>query len=253
MDNNTDVLKGYFADDGNVRDTVNKVASLTLGQLRLLDTGEKPRIKIFADDVIKFEEFDKEICENMTYLELMCILDNSQYDRNYNFAYPNTEIHMGSVENFLFYTFALATYFYVACDQSTIIRKFMALPLYRMYEVFGIAGLWPNFIKRYKNIKKITDDEFEGKDLNVKDILDACRDVVSKPWYPGSMLPPDYISNIRNAYYLEAWVLIKSLLLIYPQKDNADEVKERYRLCTDDDDGYDDIYYGDEDPICYEE
>lgn len=228
MNNNAGVLKDYYKEDKNVMDTVNRLVFMKLSEMRKLESAKKNRVSLFADEAIGVEELDRGSCEDMTYLELMCILRNSQCSSDYNFRYPGSDRHMGSYENYLFYADALSQYLYDASDRSTVVRKFMLIPVKRMCEVFECEMMWEDIVKEYKKLKKIEDAGFDADNLTVKDVLDACREIGFKAWHPACLHPSEYIRNIKSAHTLEANLLIRSFSAKYPEVYNIEEIRERY-------------------------
>ena len=241
MNNNADALKEYFKEDKNVMDTVNRLVFMKLSEMRKLEPAKKNRVCAFADEPIGVEELDSKACESMTYLELMCILRNSMCSSDYAFRYPGSDLHMESYENYLFYADALSQYLYDASDRSTAVRKFMLIPVKRMYEVFECEMMWEDMAEEYKKLKKIDDAGFDADNLTVKDVLDACREIGFKAWHPACSHPSEYIRNIKNAHTLEANLLIRSFAAKYPEAYDIDEVRIRYGNVPDICDDWEDV------------
>ena len=241
MNNNADALMDYYKEDKNVKSTVNKFVFMKLGEMRKLESAKKGRISMFADEAIGVEELNSEACEDMIYLELMCILYNSRKSEYYNFRYPESKFHMGSYENYLFYADALSQYLYDACDRSTVVRKFMLLPVKRIGEVFGGNRTWDDIIKEYKKLKKVDDAGFDEDKLTVKGVLDACRETGFKAWHPACSHPDEYIKNVKRAHALEADLLIRSFSVIYPELYDIEEIRIIYGISPETYDDWEDV------------
>ena len=233
MEKDARVLREYFEDDKNVIKTVDKLIFMKLDELRSLARVCRSSISMFVDEPLAVAGFDRKKCEKMTFLELMGVLQYSDYSPTFNFKNPHEEIRFynGDVcvtldDNYLFYADRLAMFLNRACDESVAVRKFMTLPVSRMCEVFGSSLLRFKIVSGYKAVKRMDYDAPDPEGLIVKDVIDACSLAESTAFLP--LEPSECYYIFKRSRMLKAVLLIESFYQLYPQVYDIYGLREKY-------------------------
>lgn len=211
----------YMSDPARAERTVNLFINTTLGNMR--QGTSKRYFDYVTDHIAKIEALSPSLLQDMSYLELACLIDNVGKSHYYeNVEYDSIGLQME-------YYRLLAAGLKEGCRHLIPIRLFMALPLKAFYACLerlstesGLSVAFQDTLRRCSCRDSYTIGEF----------LAEKEAVLQRPWQ-SIKLPDDYIHMMEDAYNDIGTLLVDSFAMAFPMQFNIEEIFHRYAARSD--------------------
>ena len=207
----------YMSEPARAERAVRNFANVTLRELR------NERTKKYMDyimDTIRSKEYlVKEKVQDMTYMELACLIDsvggNSDYD---GFEYDSFDRRLGY--------YKLAAYTLMDKSMASIpVRMFLALPLKAFYGCLNSISPGNGLPAEFEAVRDCCD---YTKDYTVKDFLAEKIGALNKAWAP-VMSFEWYKDNVIQNHEDIGRLLIDSFHMAFPDSFHAESICKKYR------------------------
>ena len=247
----------YYNDDDFVRKTIEDFLSLNILDISRMESGKDYLTPAYSP--VNMEKLDRSASEEMSYIDLCGLITNSESSGKYRFSYPRSaysdfikmikRVDYGvcdSYESYLDEVSALDKWIFANYPKKTVIKRFMDIPLKRLYGILmgydkSIEWVAEDEYKKLNDLYKIMSDDLGMKDKmadenkrTVKDVLSVFRLEAKRPWKPSYEKDKMYIHKVIKAYEMEGIILVKCFRHAFPESYDYNKLRMKYKYARQD-------------------
>ena len=231
-----------------VADVVKMFMNLTYGELAV---GERPPYSYLdcaTSALISENGIRKDRIDQLTYMDIICMVDNVKENENYTTMVEQVERFVTSSEFYLFECRNLANML-LAVEKVVIpVRMFLNLPFYRFYEYLHNTAIDKKemeqeeehtlelIYKVFRSGRKV----FVGS-KTIKTVLETALKVGAKSWLPEGISIEKYQRQVLDVHHLLEHILIKSFKTAYENRFEILNVLYSFAMELDDEMEYDEM------------
>lgn len=229
----------YMSDPARAERTIRRFLNITLREMEQVQT--QNYTKYITDKLVLTEGLSQKKIQNMTYIELACLIHNMggkpQYD-GYNYD--------SRARQLTYYQF-VASILKDGKQRSISVRLFMALPLKAFYDCLERISCVDDLSKEFADIRS----QCRYQDgYTIGDFLEEKLKTLYKTWRPVIPLST-YEHTIKTALKDIGRLLIDSLYMAFPQQFQAAEICRKYSFAFEEEGIAHPMFYpaDDEEPL----
>ena len=219
-------MNEYYSDEGAIASSIRGFMNLTVDEI-LNSKRVCHNFRIMTNEIIEVEQFNHELIGNMTYTELLTMIELSR-DKKYNQMYCFSETECPSTVFNLFNYKVLLAIIIESAKISIPIRLFLELPMKSFYT--HLCRLTDNPRIAYRNfVAEVSKMHGEyPEDITIREMLNKIYAKVYRDWGLIDMSTASYEKMILKELELTRFILLILFADAFPERFNNEALKANY-------------------------
>ncbi len=230
--NSPRTMEEFFANDENVKKVINRFVSIRVGQIRSILSKEDRRLSLIVNDVAEREGLNREKCEEMTYGELVRLL-NSEKNRGF---YGACDENRRMYDDYLFYAEILSFIINQISRTNNDTVLFLMIPVGRFMDVLyeerkeKRMRRMRELERNYRLSDKYEETDF-SEDMPIGRVISGST-LCTRAWTPGGLSIDEYKRRRRDTCEVGGRILIECITEGLWDKHDDQEIRSKYSgLC----------------------
>lgn len=225
-------MEELFANDENVKKVINRFVSMRVDRIGSILSREDRRLSLIVNDVAEREGLSREKCEEMTYGELVRLLESEKNRLLSRAGYENGRMY----DDYLLYSELLSGIINQISRTNNDIALFLMIPVGRFMDVLYEERKEKRMRRMFElKLNYTKSDKYEEGDFS-EDIpigrLISKTTLCMKAWTPGVFSIEEYRRRRKDTCRIGGRILIECITEGLWDKYDNQEIRRKYNgLC----------------------